>query len=185
MVRLSTNTPIQKSEAALIPFEQVYEKYYFDVLRFFVKRIDNHQEAEDLTGDVFLYCFKNYNRYDAQKSSISTWLFLVAKSMLKTHYRDKKQSLDISDFEEWLIADDVDISRSVYLDQLRNFLANQIKLLPEKHQQAVIMRFFQEKDFDEIAQALNTSQGNVRVILTRAISRLKQSLSKLEFDWRV
>lgn len=185
MVSLSTNTPIQKSEAALIPFEQIYEKYYFDVFRFFVKRTENHQEAEDLTGDVFLYCYKNYNRYDPQKSAISTWLFLVAKSMLKTYYRDRKQNLDISDFEEWLIADDVDISRSVYIEQLRSFLADQIRHLPEKYQQAIIMRFFQEKDFDEIAQALNLSQGNVRVIITRAIAKLKQSLSNSEFDWRV
>ncbi len=184
MVSQSTSTSFQKREADTIPFEQVYERYYFDVFRYFMKRTENHQEAEDLTSDVFLYCYKNYDRYDPQKSAISTWLFLVAKSMLKTYYRDRKQHFDISDFEEWLITDEVDMARTIYLEQLRSFLAEQIKLLSEKQQQVIIMRFFQEKGFDEIAIALNTSQGNVRVMLTRAVAKLKEALCNSECDWR-
>ena len=174
-----------KQNTRILPFEQVYERYYFDVLRFVNKHLDNRQEAEDLTGDVFLYCYKNYARYDPSKSAIATWIFLVAKSMLKTYYRDKKSHLDISDFEDWLLTDGEDLSRAVYLDQLRAFLAEQIKLLPEKQQQAVIMRFFHEKDFEEIAIALNTTAGNVRVILTRAVAKLRQNLHNSELEWSV
>ncbi len=184
MVNNSAGIQHSDSIKSKLSYEQVYEKYYFDVFRFLYKRINNRQEAEDLTSEVFLYCYKNYDRYDPGKSAISTWLFLVAKSMLKTYYRDRKQSLNISDFEEWLLADDFDMERAVYLDQLRSFLGTQIKLLPEKYQQVVIMRYFQEKEFDEIAQVLNTTPGNVRVILTRAISKLKASLSNSEYDWR-
>ena len=104
--------------------------------------------------------------------------------MLKTYYRDRKQHLDISDFEDWLLADATDMSRAVYIEQLRRFLTEQIKTLPEKQQQVIIMRFFQEKDFEEIAIALDTSQGNIRVMLTRAIAKLKNSLSNTECDWR-
>lgn len=184
MVNQPNSASVQKHKTEVMAFEQVYERYYFDVFRFFIKRIENRQEAEDLTSDVFLYCYKNYNRYDSKKSAISTWLFLVAKSMLKTYYRDRKQHLDISDFEDWLLADATDMSRAVYLEQLRRFLTEQIKTLPEKQQQVIIMRFFQEKDFDEIAIALDTSQGNIRVMLTRAIAKLKNSLSNTECDWR-
>ena len=119
------------------------------------------------------------------KSSISTWLFLVAKSKLKTYYRDKKNHLDISDFEDWLITENCDLSRAIYLEQLRSFLTEQIKRLPERQQQAVIMRYFHEKDFDEIANALNTTAGNVRVMLTRAVAKLRQNLSDSELDWSV
>lgn len=170
---------------ALLPFEQVYEKYYFHVFRFIYNHIDNRQEAEDLTSEVFLYCYKNYARYDPLKSSISTWLFLIAKSMLKTYYRDKKTNLDISDFEDWLLTDGDDLSKSVFLSQLRSFLAEQIKHLPEKQQQVLIMRFFYEKDFEEIASSLNTSAGNVRVILTRAVAKMRQSLEDSKLDWSV
>lgn len=184
MVKLSGGITTAESGSEAMPFEQVYERYYFDVFRFVSKRLENREEAEDLTSEVFLYCYKNYDRYDPAKSAVSTWLFLVAKSMLKTHYRDRKQHLDISDFEDWLLADDYDMSRAVYLEQLRDFLAEQIKLLPEKYQQAIVMRFFQEKEFEEIALALDTTQGNVRVILSRAVAKLKQALGNSECDWR-
>lgn len=184
MVKLSGGITTAESGSEAMPFEQVYERYYFDVFRFVSKRLENREEAEDLTSEVFLYCYKNYDRYDPAKSAVSTWLFLVAKSMLKTHYRDRKQHLDISDFEDWLLADDYDMSRAVYLEQLRDFLAEQIKLLPEKYQQAIVMRFFQEKEFEEIALALDTTQGNVRVILSRAVAKLKLALGNSECDWR-
>ncbi len=182
---LTTNVPSSDENRTSLSFEHVYERYYFDVFRFFNKHIGNRQEAEDLTSEVFLYCCKNYERYDSLKSSISTWLFLVSKSMLKTHYRDKKSHLDISDFEDWLLTDGDDLSRAIYLQQLRCFLAGQIKLLPERQQQAIIMRYFYEKDFEEIAAALNTTSGNVRVMLTRAVAKLRQNLSDSELNWRV
>ena len=184
---MNTTTDYAPSAGAWtqIPFEQVYERYYFEVFRFIYKRLDNHHEAEDLTSEVFLYCYKNYDRYDPSKSAINTWLFLVAKSKLKTFYRDQKSHLDLSDFEDWLLADEYDMSRAVYLEQLRDFLAKQLKLLPEKQQQAIVMRYFQEKEFDEIAEALDTSAGNVRVMLTRAMAKLKQTLSESQLDWSV
>ena len=179
------SVPASDEVGAILPFEKVYERYFFDVLRFVCKRIENRQEAEDLTSEVFLYCYKNYSRYDPRKSSISTWLFLVVKSMLKTYYRDKKTHLDISDFEDWLLSDSDDLARAIYLEQLRSFLAEQIKLLPDRQQQAIVMRFFQEKDFDEIAAALDTSAGNVRVMLTRALAKMRQNLKDSKLDWSV
>lgn len=186
---MSTMTCSQKSPSdtcgARIPFERVYEEYYFSVFRFLYGRIGNHHEAEDLTSDVFVYCYNNYEKYEPQKSALNTWIFLVAKSRLKNYYRDKKQHLDISDFEQWLLCEDSDMSRAVYLEQLRGILGEKIKLLPEKQQQVIIMRYFQEREFSEIAQLLETSQGNVRVMLTRAISKLQQYLDESDFDWSV
>lgn len=185
MIVSSAGDASRKNGGTPLPFEQVYERYYFEVFRFVSKHMENRHDAEDLTSEVFLYCYKNYERYDPAKSAISTWLFLVVKSMLKTYYRDKKNHLDLSDFEDWLLADDCDLARAVYLEQLRSFLAEQIGLLPERQQQVIVLRFFQEKGFEEIAEVLDTSAGNVRVMLTRAIAKLKQNLKDSELDWSV
>ena len=45
------------------------------------------------------------------------------------------------------------------------------------------MRYFQEKEYDEIADALGTTAGNVRVILSRALDRLKKEMPDLKEDW--
>ena len=177
--------PFPPAEEVKPSFEQIYERYYSDVLRYLSKHMGNYQEAEDLTSEVFLYCYQNYDRYDPARSAVSTWLFLVAKSRLKTFYRDKKEHLDLSDFEEWLLSAEPDMGRAVYLEQLRAVLAQKLQLLPEKQQQVIVLRYFQNREFEEIAGMLGTTAGNVRVMLSRSLGRLKQLFGSGELDWSV
>ena len=47
------------------------------------------------------------------------------------------------------------------------------------------LRFFQEKDYDEIADTLGITAGNARVLLSRAIDRLRKEMGDSQFDWSV
>lgn len=167
------------------PFESVYEDYYQAVLRYLLKHTGNMQDAEDLAAETFLYCYQNYNSYDPAKSSVPTWLYLVAGSRLKNHYRDKKEHVEISELEERLFVEESDMERAAWLEELRRMLAEQMQILPERQQKAIVMRYFQEKDFDEIASALDTTPGNVRVMLSRALDKLEIALSSMKEDWSV
>ncbi len=166
-------------------FESVYEDYYQAILRYLLKHTGNMQDAEDLAAETFLYCYQNYDSYDPAKSSVPTWLYLVAGSRLKNHYRDKKEHVEISELEERLFAEESDMERAAWLEELRRMLAEKLQRLPERQQRAVVMRFFQEKDFDEIAAALDTTPGNVRVMLSRALDKLEKDLSGMKQDWGV
>ena len=93
--------------------------------------------------------------------------------------------LDLSDFEEWLLSAEPDMGRAVYLEQLRAVLAQKLQLLPEKQQQVIIMRYFQGREYEDIARSLCTTAGNVRVMLSRSLARLKQLFGNTELDWSV
>lgn len=166
-------------------FESVYEDYYQAILRYLLKHTGNMQDAEDLAAETFLYCYQNYDSYDPAKSSVPTWLYLVAGSRLKNHYRDKKEYVEITELEERLFAEESDMERAAWLEELRRMLAEKLKRLPERQQRAVVMRYFQEKDFDEIAAALDTTPGNVRVMLSRALDKLEKDISGMKEDWGV
>ncbi len=166
-------------------FESVYEDYYQAILRYLLKHTGNMQDAEDLAAETFLYCYQHYDSYDPAKSSISTWLYLVAGSRLKNHYRDKKEYIEVSDLAECLFTGEIDMERAAWLEEMRRMLTEKLQRLPERQQRAVFMRFFQEKDFDEIAFALDTTPGNVRVMLSRALDKLEKDLSSIKEDWSV
>ena len=165
-------------------FEKFYEDHYFRLIRYFTGKTASLQDAEDLTGETFIYCYEHYDDYDSSKSAPATWLFLVANSRLKNHYRDRKPHSDYSEFEEWLFSDEPDMDRAVYLEQMRSFLAEALDALPERQRQVVIARFFRSESFDAIAAELNTTPGNIRTILSRTLSRLEQSLAANKNDWR-
>ena len=156
-----------------MPFEKVYERYYFEVFRYVCAHLPNRQEAEDLTSDAFVYCYTHYDNYNPEKSAVSTWLYLVVKSRLKNWYRDKKQLVDISELEGVLFSEGEELGRAVYLEQIRNKLSEALSSLPEKQRRVVILRFFHEKEYGYIASELGTTEGNVRVILSRALDRLE------------
>lgn len=165
------------------PFEQLYEDYYQPLLKYLRGKTGNLQDAEDLTAETFLYCYRNYDSYDPEKSKPSTWLYLVANSRLKNHYRDRKETVEFETLENLLEAEETDMDRAVALEQLRLALAKKLELLPERQQKVVVMRFFQEKEFYEIAETLGTSVGNVRVMLSRALDRLGKEMSEFKEDW--
>ena len=154
-------------------FEEVYDRYYFDILRFVSRRVDNSQDAEDLTSEAFLYCYSHYDDFDPEKSSVSTWLYIVVKSRIKNYYRDRRSEADISELEN-LLPYESDMDRAVYLEELRGELASALDKLSEKQRTAVLQRYFQNKEYSQIALELGTTPGNVRVIISRALDRLEE-----------
>ena len=111
-------------------FEEVYEKYYSGVLSYIYKKTGSREDAEDLAGEAFLYCFDHYDSYDPDKSAVSTWLYVVANSRIKNYYRDKKSDVDITALEDFFVAEADDMDKAILLQQLRENLASALTALP-------------------------------------------------------
>ena len=159
------------------PFEQVFERHYSSVLSYVRGKIGNEQDAEDLCSDAFMYCYNQYDTYDPEKSSVSTWLYLVVNSRIKNYYRDHKSHADIDELQNVIPDEGSDMDRAIYLQQLRNTLAGAIGKLPERQQKIVILHYFHNKSSQEIAEELDMTPGNVRVQLSRALDKLEDLCS--------
>ncbi len=165
-------------------FERFYEDNFFRLIRYLNGKTGSMEDAEDLASEVFIYCYEHYEQYDPEKSSPTTWLYLVANSRLKNYYRDRRPHAEYSEFEDWLFCSEPDMDRAVYLEQLRGFLAGQLEQLPERQRRAVVLRFFREQSFEAIAEELDTTPGNVRTMISRALARLEQAVRATKNDWR-
>ena len=155
-------------------YESFYNAYYSKVLGYIVNKITSFADAEDITGNVFLYCYEKWNEYDPQKASQASWVFMIARSRLVDYFRLKKPCVNIDDMEETLSVDDDPMENAVRLQTIRQELANALKTLPDNQRTAIIMRYFGDYSDTEIAEHLDTTGGNVRVIIHRGINRLKQ-----------
>jgi len=155
-------------------FDAFYKEYYNQVYWYIYKKISHAEDAQDLAGDVFCSCFKNFKNYDPEKSAITTWLYVIVNNRLKNYYRDRKISvpLDKQIDEKYLQTDDDYISKAILLEDYRNMLADAISTLPEKYQLIVILKYFGEKQSEEISKIMNMSSVNVRVTLSRALKKI-------------
>lgn len=155
-------------------FEDFYTENYSKVYRYIYKKINSEEDAKDLTGDVFLACYTHYAGYDPAKSSITTWLYVIVNNKLKNYYRDKKSTVPFDEKidENAVLYEDYG-EEIVYLQNCRDMLADAISSLPPKNQMIVILKFFGDKQSNEIAAITNMSPINVRVTLTRALKKIK------------
>lgn len=153
-------------------YEAFYTEQYHRVLRYVQGKLSHAEDAEDLTSEVFLYCYRHYEDYDPEKSAITTWLYLIVNSRIKNYYRDHVPTADFEDVAETLQDLGIDLDRGVYLEQLHDTLMKGISQLPERQQRIIRMRYFENRSSEDISQCLGISPGNVRVLLSRALSKL-------------
>lgn len=153
-------------------YEQFYHDNYLRVLHYVQRKISCIEDAEDLTSDVFLYCFDHFEDYDPVKSAITTWLYLIVNSRVKNYYRDHVSFADYELVSDFLIDSSFDLDEGVYLEQLHGVIMKAIKSLPERQQNIIMMRYFENCSSEEIAGRLDITPGNVRVLLSRALDKL-------------
>ena len=164
---------MREVQADVSTYEAFYSEYHPMIIRYLAGKCSSRQDAEDLTNECFLYCYKNWDQYDPERSTRKSWLYLIVRSRWKNYLRDRKQTYSLDDFENVIPDKDI-IDQTVRLQALRTELAELLKKLPENQREAVVLRFFREWTDDEIAEWLGTSKGNVRVMIHRA----RQNMNK-------
>lgn len=157
-------------------FEQVWNLYYHTIKIYLSQRVLNWQDAEDLTNDIFSVAYDHYGSFDPSKASIYTWLFSITMNVLKNYYRVQKKALNTMFIPEKLPAPD-DIEQIALTEERMLVLYDALESLPEKQKTAIRLQYFSELNSDEIAEKMNTTSGNVRVIINRAKKRLKELLA--------
>lgn len=161
----------------VIDYETFHERYRQEVLRYLVPKCANRDDAEELTQEIFTYCWRHFPEYDRSRASYRSWLYIIVISRWKNYCRDRKTTENIDDFEVILSDDKSDVDRAFELQQLRDLLAKALEKLSENARKVIIMHYFLHKDFRSIAETLNISESNARQISKRALASLKEQMN--------
>ena len=138
--------------------------------------IYNRADAQDVLQRVALCAYQKYDEYDASQS-FQGWLFGIAKFEVLGYFRNLGRNPEVIDSEiSERLADNMEdqseaISRED--DERREKLEQLLTQLPEKAQELVRLRFFENREYDEIARLLNTNEGAVRTAISRIIAKLR------------
>lgn len=159
-------------------YEEFFQANWLRVVRYLYKRCSSYADAEDIASQAFLYCHQSWNMYDAKKASQTTWLFMVVRSRWLNYCRAKKNTVDIDLLSNLLFDSDEPMQQALELEDMRHRIAEALEILPVNQKKALIYRFFGNYNDQEIAQKLDTSPGNVRIMIFRALKKLKAYMSQ-------
>jgi RNA polymerase sigma-70 factor, ECF subfamily len=158
-------------------FADLYERNFARVYAYIARRVDNREEAQDLTAEVFHRALANLGRFEWRGVPFAAWLFKLAANALADRWKSAARETgnpsaytieEISDPEEF---DPEDIERRARLFEL-------VKRLPEGQCRVIEMRFAEEKSIREIARALRRTEGAVKQLQFRALETLRQRMGK-------
>jgi len=165
-------------------WEQIVKQHWRKVFNLAYKFVGRHDEAEDLTQDIFLKIFKALHTFD-RRANFQTWLISISRNLCIDHYRSVRK-------ERETMARDVDASELSPVSRERGpeGQLEQIKLrqlihlalgeLPVALRQAVVLRDLQELSYQEIADQLGLPEGTVKSRINRGRLELARQLRRLQ-----
>ncbi|MBN2063911.1 MAG: RNA polymerase sigma factor [Sedimentisphaerales bacterium] len=157
---------MRKGEQAEI-LEKFYQLHGQAVMRFLARRVTYHQ-ACDLFQDVFLAAANNTEKLIAARSP-GAWLLAIAHNLLCNYFRDKRNVVSLT---ESIPAKEPDTN--IFITSV----AEAIKLLPQNSQEIMLLRWYDQLTYEEIALVLNIPIGTVRSRLHNAIVKLRKIMAQ-------
>ena len=156
-------------------FGRLYDMYVDRVYRHVYYRVGNIADAEDLSQQVFLKAWQAIGRYKKTSSPFLAWLMRISHNLVVDFYRSKKDKAYL-DFE--IAASDSHSSpeRVAEMEFDQQQLRKVILQLPVEQQQVILMSFIEGFSHAEIASSLGKSEGAIRVILHRALKKMRNML---------
>ncbi len=143
-------------------------------------------EAEDLTQEIFIKIFQTLRTYDAAQGTFSTWLNRVARNHLVDHYRRTRKDRVTSSLEDELgrleekpSAGAEPVAR-LEARERKELLQTALGKLSPDMREAVILRDFQDLDYEEIAQILGVPEGTVKSRINRGRLELARVVRRME-----
>jgi RNA polymerase sigma-70 factor (ECF subfamily) len=152
-------------------FAKLVEKYQKPVYSVCYRMLGTPTAAEDAAQEAFIRAYQALDRYDPDRS-FATWILSIASNYSIDQLRKKKVTLLSMDNEKygWLAPPDPGPSpEKTILDKEKQALVQNILAeLPETDRAAVILQFWHDYSYDEIAEALDLSSSAVKSRLFRA-----------------
>ena len=169
-----------------VAWEQIVRQHWRKVFNIAYKFTGKHDEAVDLTQDVFLKIFKSLDTFD-RRANFQTWLVSVSRNLCIDHYRSVRKERetidrDVDAGELSPVAQTVSPVAALEHKDRVELLKKALDHLPPTLRSAVLLRDIQELSYQEIADKLNLPEGTVKSRINRGRTELSRQIRRLRDD---
>ena len=191
---------MQKNDKSLIDahirgdktaFEQLVRRYGPSVLGYLTKITGNRQRAEDLFQETFRRVHEK--AHQLRSDQFKGWLFTIATNVAMDGLRRKKQMRAISlnqtsdctngcdSLADLAVSDSsTEPSQQMIRAEQRQRVRNCIESLPDKQRTTLVLAYYEQLSYTQVAQVLNCSVGTVKTQMFRALKKLAKQLPDID-----
>ena len=174
----------REMETAAEEFSRVVERHRPQIFRFLLASTRDVDLAETLTQECFLKAHRNWGSFRGDSSAM-TWLMRIAINLQKDHWRNRRMqfwrqtrtnAVDLDEASEWLPSGESSAEQQLLAREQVKRVWQSVKGLSERQRTVFLLRYVEEQELSEIAQATGLSEGTVKAHLSRALGRVRAEL---------
>ena len=167
-------------------FSAVVAQHRQQIFRFLLASTRDVDLAETLTQDCFLKAHRNWASFRGESSAM-TWLMRIAINLQKDHWRNRRiqfwrqtqtHAVDMDEASEWLPSGERSVEQKLLERERVGQVAKVVEKLSERQRTVFLLRYVEEMELSEIAQATGLSLGTVKAHLSRAVARVRTEVGR-------
>lgn len=156
-------------------FGVLYDRYFPQIYRYAYAKVREQSTAEDVAQEVFFKALKNIKRYTYSGHPFSSWLYQITYNAVADHYRGARGVEGLDETVD-VPSNDIPVADEVVRRERTRRIWAAIQLLPPQQRDAMILKFAEDRKIDDIARIMGKSPGAVKLLLHRAVERLRREL---------
>lgn len=158
----------------------LYREYAPAIFRFCRRAMPTREDAEDATMEIFTKLRDKLAQYD-QSRSFTAWLYKVAANhcwdmLRRRRVRQDRETEDVTEIP--LEAPEPNQLEKLIEERTSEEVRRALDKLGLRARMALVMRYYSDMSYDEIADALGVRRAFVGVVLLRARHELRQALGE-------
>jgi len=139
------------------------------------------EDAEDLLQETFIKMYRHLNEYDTSLK-FSSWAYRIVHNQVIDHLRKlearvRTDALEDYEWEKLIVAStgiEKEIANKDCFEKIKSCIGN----LPEHYREVLILRFIEEKDYEEIMDILKKPKGTIATLIARGRKILLKNMQR-------
>lgn len=170
-------TKIRNPDTRNYGFNLLVRSYQQRVYAHVRKMVIDHDDADDLTQEVFIKVHKHIEGF-REDSQLYTWIYRIATNECLSFLQRKKRRffLPIGDVAGEL-SSKLDSSNHISGDEIQLKLQKALLVLPDKQRAVFNMRYYDEMSYEDISEVTNTSVGALKASYHHAVKKIEEFLN--------
>ena len=148
------------------------ERLYWHVRGF----VCSHEDTDDILQDIFIKIWNALPRFRGE-AHLYTWLYRIATNeALNSLRRQKLKNMLSLSSDDSVFASRLEADPYFNGDELQRQLLAAVRKLPEKQRLVFVMRYFEDMDYRQISEILNTSEGALKASYHHACMKIRNEI---------
>lgn len=164
-------------------FAAIVFRYEAPLLRYIIRLgCKNSFIADDLLQEIFIKTYIHLNEYDPFLQ-FSSWIYRIAHNEIVSYFRKEKRRSGVLTKDDLIgLFENITDAADVIALECEQHTAMEIQAaldrLEPKYRDVIVLKFFEEKSYEEISDILLIPQGTVATLINRAKKKIKIFLEK-------